>query len=494
MVVIVSVLMSFLDCNDSNWESNGPLINNKRALDDAEEQFIDRQLAVFSVDDGRPTARGRGCVDHLVLWLEKKRCSLTPADYTEYVSTVTLTTNQIRSIYNVWNRITPDANCQVGVILAMNYLAPRQQQNLNVKKQNANRSSGMGTIPPVCPQPPTTNTTNDVRVTNDGDVPTTSSPTQTSPTKDDGDDGVTGPRVYSYETSSYYNSQASKLAVQKYLRDITILGSNQDERVVCSSLVLRWANSTSSNDAVVAPTIIIERQTQRLINEALLPQIRSYIFGMEIKEVSVATTVRRGSHATHNFECYVVVYVPNYRYFILLFKELERAFDAIDIIFYSKPTDFINTSQTQQQAGGSSNTAMTPTIPFHSMSPKDLEFFIYNHRASFYCILTNRYKPTVTSDVDKIIMVLVKLTCAMVIAGNCVSLKRPGLIQSGYNPLMTILFEGGMHETTRFMKQQDWGKRMTYVLSASMEDLFFNIPPACDALATDCMIIAHQMP
>lgn len=95
--------------------------------------------------------------------------------------------------------------------------------------------------------------------------------------------------------------------------------------------------------------------------------------------------------------------------------------------------------------------------------------FIDNCLAYFYCVLTDRYKPVIESREDSFVYGLVKI-----LANNEyfteASLKRTQCSRVGQGPLISVISEGGLNETNKYVKNIMDNKFVAQLLSTAAID------------------------
>jgi len=72
----------------------------------------------------------------LLLYLQKKKSGSSFSSWQAYlkdISTVRLNDNQKQAIFNIHRTAIPAAETPIRILLAQNFLAPRQQFHLNIK-------------------------------------------------------------------------------------------------------------------------------------------------------------------------------------------------------------------------------------------------------------------------------------------------------------------------------------------------------------------------
>lgn len=438
-------------------------IKNMRPYEEEVIKFIVRNTASKSSIDKKRYALS------LIMYLEKKMKTTKHEEFEKYLNNSdNLTKNQLECIYNATSKITPEPLSRFGTTLAMNYFAPRQQNNLNVKRGPAKGSSVDG-----------------------GPRSKENAQNYQGPESDDdrlsSEDELLGDM---YEFQPYYNSVKSKIDVEKLLNGVTVLGSKKKDKVICANLLLYYQHSAEASTAGE----ILKLEEKALMNERLLPNLRSVILGMEIKQMSLLR---------NNFiRCYFMIYVPKGNCFTTAFKRVRKEFGITDDYNENIATKlFMNekaTTNTEEYQPNRSNLFLIyysrPQDLIRNLSTdEDMAFFFYNTVAFVYCTLNKTYKPETSTTSERILMVIIRISTLMMLVTAVPTLKQCGLLASGYNPMLSILFEGSCHETNRRMAKIKFDDIIVYTLTASMDDLFFYKPPDCDSLSSSTTTIRTSL-
>ena len=70
----------------------------------------------------------------LFIYLQKIRSTFTDLDaYKRHILSISLNSNQKRAVFNIYKNAIPAAETPIGIILAQNFISPRQQYRLNIK-------------------------------------------------------------------------------------------------------------------------------------------------------------------------------------------------------------------------------------------------------------------------------------------------------------------------------------------------------------------------
>lgn len=119
---------------------------------------------------------------------------------------------------------------------------------------------------------------------------------------------------------------------------------------------------------------------------------------------------------------------------------LDRVFESVHL--YNLSLDRVN-----HRTGECNVVHCSDTVYFLEMSKR---LFVDNSVTFIYCYLTNKYKPVIESNEDTDAFGLAKILSSVEYSTKC-SLKRNHNSRIGHGPLSSVISEGGLNESAKFV-------------------------------------------
>ncbi|KAL1460473.1 hypothetical protein WDU94_012454 [Cyamophila willieti] len=396
----------------------------------------------------------RELIPYVILYLEKKKSTFGDSTklYVEFLRrNVSFTQNQWNLLRNVCRTCLPESSdTAYGVLIAQNYLEPRQQGNLNSAKSTSLVAVDIDGISDQHEPPPTTFTENG------DDLPLTT---------------TSGQQIFTL--SNYPNEECMTRCRQcmDTIKEVGVLGAKgKSSTTVVTSLIVELSLENKRPIRQWLRTAISTNYANiKNMYQAVYRATRHNLIGSELREIAWYLNPETDEYVVRLF---LFVYTPGigsyikYRNILLIDDDLNP--------FTNVP-------------GGLSKAPKLYEI-FSSAKTitdvNDCTVFVQNFVVCLYCCITGRHKPAFDSVSDGFLFAMLMAIATMMYTGGSPSLKRNGMVQAGYGPLIFAIAESGLHEMERHMNT--YPTAMAYPLNSAIEQFLLNTPLNFNATSNNC--------